>query len=478
MRDEPANRDRPAGQPARARQPQVVNHVELEQPILTDFELERLRRNPHNALAQHDDRHHLVDRRRRGRASRPRSSGSAPQAVARRSGGHDPARPQRPGDERRAGPDPVAARLLDRPPRPDPRGDATARRARRRVRRAARDPPPRGADRLRRDGDQPVSDARDDDDARRADGRPRRARWPTPTRSRSPAISKGLLKVLSKIGIATIRSYRGAQIFEIVGIDREVVDEHFTGHALAARRHRPRRDRPRGARPPCPRLSRGRTGWRWPSTSRTPASPPTSEKLLPQGGVYRWRRDGEKHMWDPETIASLQRAARTDDDDGAGVLRGVQPPRQRGERSQRACSAACSSSTSPRAPMPLEEVEPASEIVKRFSTGAMSLGALSPEAHETLAIAMNRLGGMVEQRRGRRGPPPQHPRPERRPAPLADPPGRIRPLRRRPSSTSRAPTRSRSRSPRARSRARAASCPATRSTTTSARSATRCRGPS
>ena len=152
-------------------------------------------------------------------------------------------------------------------------------------------------------------------------------------------ISKGLLKVLSKIGIATIRSYRGAQIFEIVGIDQEVVDEHFTGtpsrlggiglgeiarealdrharaypeaHGLAARRARRggRSARPR-ARSSCPRAA---------STA----------------GVATARR----HMWDPETIASLQRATRTDDAEQAlGVLRGVQPPRQRGELLPRAAS--------------------------------------------------------------------------------------------------------------------------------------------
>jgi glutamate synthase domain-containing protein 2/glutamate synthase domain-containing protein 3 len=131
--------------------------------------------------------------------------------------------------------------------------------------------------------------------------------------------------------------------------------------------------------------------------------------LLPQGGIYRWRRDGEMHMWDPETIASLQRSVRDGDnghesyeefarrvnDENArfALLRGVLGLRTRRE------------------PIPLEQVEPASEIVKRFSTGAMSLGALSKESHETLAVAMNRLGGFSNsgeggEDRGRNAPDP------------------------------------------------------------------------
>jgi glutamate synthase domain-containing protein 2/glutamate synthase domain-containing protein 1/glutamate synthase domain-containing protein 3 len=190
------------------------------------------------------------------------------------------------------------------------------------------------------------------------------------------AIGKGLLKVLSKMGISTVQSYCGAQIFEAVGLEPELVDRHFTGTA----------SRIGGvgldvlAREALERHARG--------------YPEPASDLLPVGGLYQWRRDGERRMWDPETIALLQHSVRANGDGEAarqtydrfahlvdeenaraGMLRGLLRFRDDVE------------------PIPLEEVEPAQEIVKRFSTGGMSLGALSPEAHETLAQAMNRLGG-------------------------------------------------------------------------------------
>ena len=205
-------------------------------------------------------------------------------------------------------------------------------------------------------------------------------------------ISKGLLKVLSKIGIATIRSYRGAQIFEIVGIDQGVVDEHFTGTPSRlggiglGEIAREALDRHARAYPESHGLALG-------EHVEEAGLPAASEKLLPQGGVYRWRRDGERHMWDPETIASLQRATRTDDPEQALESYEEFSRRVNEENSQHALLRGLFKFNGSKAPIPLEEVEPAAEIVKRFSTGAMSLGALSPEAHETLAIAMNRLGG-------------------------------------------------------------------------------------
>ncbi len=205
-------------------------------------------------------------------------------------------------------------------------------------------------------------------------------------------ISKGLLKVLSKIGIATIRSYRGAQIFEIVGIDQGVVDEHFTGTPSSlggiglGEIAREALDRHARAYPE----SHGMALAEHVEEARLPAA---SEKLLPQGGVYRWRRDGERHMWDPETIASLQRATRTDDAEQALESYEEFSRRVNDENASHALLRGLFRFDGPREPIPLEDVEPAAEIVRRFSTGAMSLGALSPEAHETLAIAMNRLGG-------------------------------------------------------------------------------------
>ncbi len=211
------------------------------------------------------------------------------------------------------------------------------------------------------------------------------------------AIGKGLLKTISKMGISTIQSYRGAQIFEAVGLDRELIDTHFTGTASrvggigqevlateALERH---------ARA-YPAVGRG------------------LDSLLPVGGVYAWRRDGEHHMWNPETIALVQHAVRAANGDVAAALKGdahahevvrESPAFEKYREYARAINEDASRKATLRgllrissagaAAIPLEEVEPASEIVKRFCTGAMSLGSISREAHETLAIAMNRLGG-------------------------------------------------------------------------------------
>jgi glutamate synthase (NADPH) large chain len=188
------------------------------------------------------------------------------------------------------------------------------------------------------------------------------------------AIGKGLLKTISKMGISTIQSYCGAQIFEAVGLAPALIDEHFTGTASRI----------------------GGVGLDELSTEAMErhfrAYPRTERDLLPVGGVLQWRRDGELHVWNPDTIAKLQHAVRDQNGDPrqtyaefaelvndeatrSGLLRGLMKLRTLDE------------------PIPLDQVEPATEIVKRFTTGAMSLGALSREAHETLAIAMNRMGG-------------------------------------------------------------------------------------
>ncbi len=189
------------------------------------------------------------------------------------------------------------------------------------------------------------------------------------------AVGKGLLKTISKMGISTVRSYSGAQIFEAVGLEPALVERYFTGTTsriggigldVLARETLTRHARayPQGARP-------------------------ASEERLPGGGVHAWRRDGEHHQWNPDTIANVQDAVRhggreayerftaevNDQSRRRATLRGLLKLRTQDE------------------PIPLDEVEPAAEIVKRFATGAMSLGSISTEAHETLAIAMNRLGG-------------------------------------------------------------------------------------
>jgi glutamate synthase (NADPH/NADH) large chain len=188
------------------------------------------------------------------------------------------------------------------------------------------------------------------------------------------AFDEGLLKVMSKMGISTVQSYRGAQIFECVGLNRELIDRHFSGT--------PSRlsgigldDLDREV------VQRHQRGFDHRSAD---------ELAVPfTGGNYQWRRRGELHKWNPGTIAALQHATRSNDPalfsryeqladdeaDGLITLRGLL-------EFERAAT-----------PIPLDQVEPAASIARRFVTGAMSFGSISAEAHETLAIAMNRLGG-------------------------------------------------------------------------------------
>ncbi|MDA1096152.1 MAG: glutamate synthase large subunit, partial [Chloroflexi bacterium] len=187
------------------------------------------------------------------------------------------------------------------------------------------------------------------------------------------AVQKGLLKVISKNGISTIRGYCGAQIFEVVGFAEALVNRHFKGT--------PSRVGGFGLEAVEMDVMR-RHAEAYPEVR----IPGTSE--IDPGGAYYWRRDGEYHQWNPDTISKLQYAARMNDqsvykefaevanaqEDRPVTLRGLLGFRPTG------------------APIPIDEVEPAVEIVKRFATGAISLGSISREAHETLAIAMNRIG--------------------------------------------------------------------------------------
>ncbi|HET9094398.1 MAG TPA: glutamate synthase large subunit [Solirubrobacteraceae bacterium] len=188
------------------------------------------------------------------------------------------------------------------------------------------------------------------------------------------AIGKGLLKTISKMGISTIQSYCGAQIFEAVGLDRELIDRHFTGTASRI----------------------GGIGLHELAVEAVErhfrAYPRTARDLLPVGGVLQWRRDGELHNWNPDTVAKLQHAVRGEA--GGGWQTYEEFARMvNDESSARSSLRGLLKLRSLPEPIPLDQVEPATQIVKRFTTGAMSLGALSREAHETLAIAMNRLGG-------------------------------------------------------------------------------------
>ncbi len=196
------------------------------------------------------------------------------------------------------------------------------------------------------------------------------------TKNYIKAAGKGVLKVMSKMGISTVASYTGAQVFEAIGLGHDLVDEYFTGTVSrlggigldeiaeeVARRHR-----------------------------RAYAPRPTelAHRDLDLGGEYQWRREGEYHLFNPETVFKLQHATRAkrydifkeythlvdDQSKRLATLRGLFTLRE-----------------GARPPVPIDEVETACSIAKRFATGAMSYGSISKEVHETLAIAMNRVGG-------------------------------------------------------------------------------------
>ncbi|MDE3130363.1 MAG: glutamate synthase subunit alpha, partial [Acidobacteriota bacterium] len=194
------------------------------------------------------------------------------------------------------------------------------------------------------------------------------------------AIGKGLMKTISKMGISTIQSYCGAQIFEAVGLDRELIEKHFSGTASRI----------------------GGIGLHELSREALErhfrAYPRTDRDVLPVGGLLQWRRDGELHNWNPETVAKLQHSVRAGGEGGGPLADGWQTYEEfarvaNEEAAARSTLRGLLKFRTPAEPIPLDQVEPATQLVKRFTTGAMSLGALSREAHETLAIAMNRLGG-------------------------------------------------------------------------------------
>ena len=188
------------------------------------------------------------------------------------------------------------------------------------------------------------------------------------------AIKKGILKTMSKMGISTLRSYQYAQLFEAVGLHRDIVDTYFPG--TTSRIGGVGLDVLAGET--LPRHAEGFT------------NPPAELSGLDFGGEYHYRTDGENHLWNPDSVASLQHAVRNDDPDAYRRY-----ARCINEQARKLCTLRglfefqCSQT-----PVSLEEVEPASEIVKRFCTGAMSHGSISKEAHEALAAAMNKLGGM------------------------------------------------------------------------------------
>ena len=190
------------------------------------------------------------------------------------------------------------------------------------------------------------------------------------------ALGKGILKVMSKMGISTLQSYQGAQIFEAVGLHADVVDTYFTNTP----------SRIGGARlPAIEAAARARHAQGYPSASNAPSE-------LDVGGRYRWRRNGEAHALSPKAIASLQHATRSSEADTARYEAFAAEVNRTGTEAHdlrgllqivEANGSAC----------PIDEVEPWTSIVQRFKTGAMSYGAISDETHRTLAKAMNRLNG-------------------------------------------------------------------------------------
>ncbi|MEV6122663.1 glutamate synthase large subunit [Streptomyces sp. NPDC052077] len=188
------------------------------------------------------------------------------------------------------------------------------------------------------------------------------------------ALGKGVLKVMSKMGISTVASYRGAQVFEAVGLDESFVETYFHGTATKI-----------GgvgidviAREVAARHAKA-----YPASGIAPA-----HRALEIGGEYQWRREGEPHLFDPETVFRLQHSTRS----GRYDIFKKYTSRVNEQSERLMTLRGLFGFASGRTPVPLDEVEPVSEIVKRFSTGAMSYGSISQEAHETLAIAMNRLG--------------------------------------------------------------------------------------
>ncbi len=187
------------------------------------------------------------------------------------------------------------------------------------------------------------------------------------------AVAKGMLKVFAKMGISTLASYKGAQIFEAVGLNDDVIERCFVGTA----------SRIKGVTLDVlaeENLRQHAMGYPEREEQRLP--------VLPNLGLYHWRKNGEKHAWNPYTISKLQEAARTGDrkafDDFVKLA---------DEESTRNCHLRGLLDFRPGHAIPIDQVEPASEIVKRFCTGAMSYGSISAEVHETLAIAMNRMQG-------------------------------------------------------------------------------------
>ena len=313
--------------------PEHARQLVIDNPILRDDELESLRQVDSDVFKAHtiDITWPVDDGRRRARAGARAHLRRGRRGARRRREHPHPLRPRRRAGARR---DPVAARGRRDPPPPRPCRHAAAGRARRRVGRAAQRAERRRPDRLRRRRRQPVSDARDDRPARRR-GTPRHAAEDAEERALK-AIGKGLLKTISKMGISTLSSYCGAQVFEAVGLSPELIDRHFTGTAS------------RIGGIGTLELAEGAL------VRHARAYPGTGDELLPVVGLYAWRRDGEHHQWNPETIALLQHAVR-----GGGRPTYEQFAALVNDDSARRSTLRGLLRFVEREPVPLDEVEPA-----------------------------------------------------------------------------------------------------------------------
>lgn len=204
------------------------------------------------------------------------------------------------------------------------------------------------------------------------------------------AVNKGILKILSKMGISTLQSYRGAQIFEALGLNQEVVEKCFTGTA----------SRIGGA---------GLKELAQETLLRHKEAYPESDTGIPYlatGGIYQWKKDGEFHLWNPESIAALQDAVRNNNAQKYQEFTQLINDQSKNPTTLRGLFKFKNAE-----PVPLAEVEPVSEIVKRFATGAMSFGSISRATHETIAIAMNRLKARSNSGEGGEDPVRFHPLP-------------------------------------------------------------------
>jgi len=186
-------------------------------------------------------------------------------------------------------------------------------------------------------------------------------------------VAKGMLKVMAKMGISTLASYKGAQIFEAVGLSSDVIDLAFAGTA----------SRIKGVGfdvLATEAIMRHHAGY--------PKNPDSESSELANPGLFQWRRNGEKHAWNPHTIGRIQQAARTGDRNAYQDFSKLV-----NRETTRACHLRGLMKFKTSTAIPLSEVEPVARIVERFCTGAMSFGSISAESHEALAIAMNRIGG-------------------------------------------------------------------------------------